>query len=198
MAADVALVCGGSGALGGVIVETLRARGDEVVSPSREELDLTDPDAVEAYWDELERTPRWLVNAAGGYRSGTVANSERDDVLFLAQLNAGTAFWSCRAAARRMTAGAIVNVAAAAGASGGKGNAAYAVSKAAVIRLTEVLALELEGTVRVNAILPSVIATPANAAAGISGGTSPEEIARVVAELLSDDAKTLSGALIPV
>jgi NAD(P)-dependent dehydrogenase (short-subunit alcohol dehydrogenase family) len=177
----------------------LRARGDEIVAPHIDELDLTDPDAVEAYWDALPRAPRWLVNAAGGYRTGTLAESTPDDVRFLAGINVATAWWSCRAGARRLPeGGAIVNVAARAGQTGGKGSAAYAVSKAAVIRLTEVLALELSPRVRVNAVVPALIATPANAAQGIDGGTSPAEIAEVIAYLLSDEASAVTGALVPV
>ena len=198
--ADVALVCGGKGALGGAIVEALTARGDEVVLADKDVVDLTDAAAVEAFWDGLERTPRWLVNAAGGYRNGTVAESEPDEVSFLADLNVATAWWSCRAAARRMRPGdAIVNVAARPAISGGAGSAAYAVSKAAVVRLTEVLALELkEKGVRVNAILPSVIDTPANREQGITNGVPPAKLASVVSFLLSDAAGAVSGAIVPV
>jgi len=198
--ADLALVCGGHGALGTAIVDALRARGDEVVAVDKDDVDLTDAAAVEAFWDALDETPRWLVNAAGGYRTGTVADSTPDDVGFLADLNVATAWWSCRAGARRLPAGgAIINVAARTAVSGGAGSAAYAVSKAAVVRLTEVLAAELaERRVRVNAILPSVIDTPANRAQGITGGVPPSQLASVVAFLLSDGAAAVSGAIVPV
>jgi NAD(P)-dependent dehydrogenase (short-subunit alcohol dehydrogenase family) len=92
-----------------------------------------------------------------------------------------------------------VNVAARGAVSGGAGTAAYSVAKAAVVRLTQVLALELaDRQVRANVILPSLIATPANKDAGIEGGVPPEEIAAVVAYLLSDAASTVTGAVIPV
>jgi NAD(P)-dependent dehydrogenase (short-subunit alcohol dehydrogenase family) len=197
---DLALVCGGGGALGSAIVEALCARGDEVVVADRDQVDLTDAAAVEAFWDALPSTPRWLVNAVGGFRTGTVADSEPDDVRFLSDLNLGTAWWSCRAGARRMPGnGAIVNVAARAGLTGGSGSAAYAVAKAGVIRLTQVLALELEETgVRVNVLVPKLIATPSNAAQGVTGGTPPAAIAATVAFLLSDAAAAVTGAVIPV
>jgi NAD(P)-dependent dehydrogenase (short-subunit alcohol dehydrogenase family) len=198
--ADLALVCGGKGALGSAIVEALQARGDEVVAADKDDVDLTDAAAVEAFWDGLERTPRWLVNAAGGYRTGTVAESEPEDLKFLAELNVATAWWSCRAGARRMGEGAaILNVGARPAFTGGAGSAAYAVSKAAVVRLTEVLALELaEKRVRVNAILPSTIDTPANRKQGLTGGVPPAQLASVVAFLLSDRAAAVSGAIVPV
>jgi NAD(P)-dependent dehydrogenase (short-subunit alcohol dehydrogenase family) len=198
--ADVALVCGGRGALGSAIVEALRDRGDEVVLADKDDVDLTDANAVEKFWDGLERTPRWLVNAAGGYRTGTVADSEPGDLEFLAELNVATAWWSCRAAGRRMREGdAILNVGARPALMGGAGSAAYAVSKAAVVRLTEVLALELaERRVRVNAILPSVIDTPSNREHGITGGVPPAQLASVVSFLLSDAAAAVSGAVVPV
>ena len=201
--ADVALVCGAGGALGSALVETLRARGDHVVPAGRDVVDLSDADAVEALWERLAAEgiePRWVVNAAGGFRGGTVADSDPEQLRGLLDLNLGTAWWTCRAAARRLPpGGAIVNVAARAAVSGGARSGAYSVAKAAVVRLTQVLALELaERQVRVNAILPALIASPANRDAGIEGGVPPEQIAAVVAFLLSDAASAVTGAAIPV
>jgi NAD(P)-dependent dehydrogenase (short-subunit alcohol dehydrogenase family) len=200
--ADVTLVCGGAGALGSAVVAALRARGDEVIVADKDVVDLTDGQAVEAFWNGLDASPRWVANVAGGFRVGTVADSEPEDVRFLTDLNLGTAWWSCRAAARRLPeGGAIVNVAARAGVgpAGGTGSAAYAVAKAGVIRLTQVLALELaERRIRVNAVTPALIDTPANRAAGITGGTQPEAVAATIAFLLSEDAAAVTGAIVPV
>ena len=198
--ADLSLVCGGAGALGAAVAEALRARGDDVVVADKDDVDLTDAAAVEAFWDALPATPRWVVNAAGGFRPGTVAGSGPEDVRFLFELNLSTAWWSCRAAARRLApGGAIVNVAARAGLAGGTGSAAYAVAKAGVIRLTQVLAIELaERQVRVNAVVPALIATPANRAQGLEGGTEPADVAATVAFLLSDAAAAVTGAAVPV
>jgi NAD(P)-dependent dehydrogenase (short-subunit alcohol dehydrogenase family) len=216
----IALVCGGGGALGSAIVSALLERGDRVVAADRhpldgpaaeglshEALDLTAPDDVAALWDRLEERgelPQWVVNAAGGFRPGTVADSEPDAVDFASALNLGTAWWSCHEAARRLPeGGAIVNVSSRSALVGGTGAAAYTVAKAGVVRLTELLAAELrERRVRVNAILPSVIDTPANretmSAEALRNAVAPADLASVVAFLLSDAAAAVTGAVVPV
>jgi NAD(P)-dependent dehydrogenase (short-subunit alcohol dehydrogenase family) len=216
----VALVCGGGGALGSAIVGALLERGDHVVAVDRhphdgpavdglshEAIDLTSAEEVAAMWDRLEEAgdrPRWVVNAAGGFRPGTVAESEVDAVDFVAALNLGTAWWSCREAARRLPeGGAIVNVSSRSALVGGTGAAAYSVAKAGVVRLTEILAAELrERRVRVNAILPSVIDTPANretsSAESLRNAVAPADLASVIGFLLSDAAAAVTGAVVPV
>jgi NAD(P)-dependent dehydrogenase (short-subunit alcohol dehydrogenase family) len=217
---QVALVCGGGGALGSALVQALLERGDRVVaadlrpsdSPapaglSREAVDLTSADEVDALWDRLRSAgdrPRWVVNAAGGFRPGNVADSDPEQLRFVGDLNLGTAWWSCRAAARHLPdGGAIVNIASRTALTGGAGAAAYAVAKAGVARLTEVLAAELrERRVRVNAVLPSVIDTPANRATmspeQLRNAVAPADIAAVVSFLLSDAAAAVTGAIVPV
>jgi NAD(P)-dependent dehydrogenase (short-subunit alcohol dehydrogenase family) len=80
---------------------------------------------------------------------------------------------------------------------------AYAASKAAVARLTEALADEFKDVgVRVNAVLPSIIDTAANRAempdADFSRWVEPSALADVIAFLLSEDARAVTGALLPV
>ncbi|HWB23622.1 MAG TPA: SDR family oxidoreductase [Gaiellaceae bacterium] len=213
---DTALVCGASGALGQSLVAAFLERGDRVIAVERqlvadpppgvrsEAVDLTVPDEVEALWERLDEPPRWVVNAVGGFRGGTVAETEPDAFRFLVDLNLATTLWSCRAAARRLAPGsAIVNVASRSALVGGSGSAVYSVTKAAVVRLTEVLADELAGKrIRVNAILPSVIDTPANraamSAAALSDAVPPAQIAAVAGFLSSDAAAAVSGAVLPV
>ena len=218
---DVALVCGGGGALGSALVAAFLARGDRVVAADRHPgghdndpaglrrvaVDLTSPDEIEELWTRLEEVgerPRWVVNAVGGFRSGTVADSEPADYGFVQDLNLGTAWWSCLSAARRLGEGdAIVNISSRSALVGGSGAAGYAVAKAATVKLTEVLAAELAARkVRVNAVLPSVIDTPANresmSAERIAKAVPPEQIAAVVAFLCSDAAAAVTGAILPV
>jgi 3-oxoacyl-[acyl-carrier protein] reductase len=76
--------------------------------------------------------PRWLVNAVGGFRPALVAETEPEQFASVHDLNLGTAWWSCRAAARRMgDGGAIVNVASRSALTGGSGAAAYSVRRRA-------------------------------------------------------------------
>ena len=212
---DVALVCGAGGALGTALVDAFAARGDSVVGVNRspapddtradrwESADLADADEVEALWERLPQTPRWVVNAVGGYRPGGVSSADPDQYRFVLDLNLGTAWWSCRAAAGRLQEGAaIVNVSSRAALTGSANAAAYAVSKAAVLRLTEVLAEELAPRrVRVNAVLPSLIDTPQNRATmpaeRLERAVPPAEIAALAAFLCSEGAAAVTGALVP-
>src|SRR5262249_30159839 len=99
--------------------------------------------------------------------------------------------------------GVFINIASRAAVDHGPGNASYAASKAAAVALMDSLAAELKGTgVRVNSILPSIFDTPANRKAmpkaSFAQWPKPEEIARVILFLASDDAKLIHGASIPV
>jgi NAD(P)-dependent dehydrogenase (short-subunit alcohol dehydrogenase family) len=146
-----------------------------------------------------------LVNIAGGFRWETVANGSVDTWDLLYQLNVRTAFVASHAALPlfRSSGGAIVNIGAAAARHAGLGMGAYAASKAGVARLTESLAEELKDKkIRVNAILPSIIDTPANrkemADAAFDRWVTPASLAEVIKFLLSPAARDITGALIPV
>jgi NAD(P)-dependent dehydrogenase (short-subunit alcohol dehydrogenase family) len=148
-----------------------------------------------------------LVNLAGGFGGGAPVH-DTPWALWQQQLdlNLKTAVLSAAAAVPHLLArggGAIVNVGTRTATQPAANLAAYAASKRAVLQLTEALAAELrERNVTANAILPSVIDTPANRQ-GNPGGSydrwvKPEEIARVVLFLVGPDARVISGAAIPV
>ena len=220
---DLAVILGATGGLGTAIVDAFAARGDRIIAVARsrsgvselesrfrgvvsgDTADLTSRFAVDELWERIDRigVPRWVVNATGGFRAGKVAESTPDDFSFMMDLNLGTAWWSCRAAARRMRGGGIVNVSSRSALSAEPGAAAYAVAKAGVIKLTEVLAAELNASdIRVNAVVPAIIDTPANRQALpeklIAKAVAPAEIAAVIAYLCSDASRAITGVAIPV
>ncbi|SRR5437016_1789891 len=227
---DLAVIMGATGGLGSAIVDAFASRGDRVIAVARsraevsqlaskypggvtgDTADLTSRLAVDDLWERIDRvgSPRWLVNATGGYRAGKVVDTTPDDFTFMMDLNLGTAWWSCRAAARRMQSvpttsggGCIVNVSSRTAWVAEPGAAAYAVAKAGVIKLTEVLAAELKASgVRVNVIIPAIIDTAVNRQALpeklMQKAVAPAEIAAVIAYLCSDAALAITGAAIPV
>ena len=104
---------------------------------------------------------------------------------------------------KRSAAGRIVNVGANAALKASLGMGAYAASKAGVHSLTQALSEELKADgVTVNAVLPSILDTPANRAdmprADFAAWVRPEELAAVMLFLASDEASAVTGALIPV
>src|SRR5260370_13781255 len=220
---ELAGIMGATGALGTAIVDAFASRGDRVIAVARsrsdvsqlaskypgvvtgDTADLTSRLEVDELWERIDRAgvPRWVVNATGGYRAGKVVDSTPDDFTFMMDLNLGSAWWSCRAGARRMQAGAIINVSSRSGLIAEPGAAAYAVAKSGVITLTEGLAAELKASgVRVNVVVPAIIDTPANRqmlpAKLMQKAVAPAEIAAVIAYLCSDAAAALTCAAIPV
>lgn len=172
------------------------------------EVDLSVPTSADAVMQAVAE--RWgaidgLVNIAGGFRWRPVAEASPADWEQMLAVNLLTAVSASKAALpflERGGNGAIVNVGAAAAQKALAGMGPYAASKAAVHRLTEALAEEHKGRIRVNAVLPSIIDTPANRAdmpdADPSTWVSPEALAAVILFLASDGARAVTGALVPV
>jgi len=148
-----------------------------------------------------------LVNAVGGFATGGKL-WELDTKVFdlMLALNLRSGYALARAVAPVMLkqkGGAIVNIASKAALDHGPGVAAYAASKAAALALMDSLAAEVKGTgVRVNSVLPSIIDTEANRrampGADFTKWPKPEDIARVILFLCSDDARLIHGAAVPV
>ena len=151
----------------------------------------------------------FLLNIVGGYRGGqTIAETSLETWDHLMNLNMKTAFILSKTVIPYMLQqnyGRIVCVSSKSGVENWRRikSGAYAISKAGVKVLTEVLALETKGTgVNVNCIAPSVIDSPENRRsmprADYSKWVSPEEIADVILFLASEDSSPTSGALVPV
>jgi NAD(P)-dependent dehydrogenase (short-subunit alcohol dehydrogenase family) len=174
------------------------------------DVDVTDQAAVQKLISTIVKENsrlNFLVNTVGAYAGGVKLWETDADVLDQQlKLNLMSGYVLCRAVVPLMLkqqSGAIVSVASRAAVDHAAGAAAYAASKAAAVAMMDSLAADLKGSrVRVNSILPSIIDTPANRKA-ISGADfakwpKPEEIARVILFLCSEDARLIHGAAIPV
>ena len=225
------VVTGATGGLGGAVVALLLEHGAVCHLPMVERelpahmawggharvaaqpgVALGSEDEVVAYFAALP--PVWAsVHLVGGFAMSPIADTGLADFEKMHQLNAVTAFLCCREAVksiRRRTdapgaapGGRIVNVAARPALVPAGGMIAYTTSKAAVASLTQCLAAELVAEhILVNAIVPSIIDTPANRAsmpgADFARWPKPAELADVVAHLISPGNRVTSGALVPV
>jgi NAD(P)-dependent dehydrogenase (short-subunit alcohol dehydrogenase family) len=222
-----AIVTGGTGGLGGAVVRRLLDDGWRVVVPwimeaelerveSREGLELVQADLfVAPAVAEVVRTAiasdaaplLGLVNLVGGFAAGGRVHEtpiEAFEQQF--RLNLRATYLMTQATLVPMLdqgAGSIVCVGTRAAVQPFKGAAGYIASKSAVISFSQAVATEYrDDGIRCNAILPSVIDTPANRAAMPGADhtrwVAPEAIAAVIANLLSDESAPVSGAAIPV
>jgi NAD(P)-dependent dehydrogenase (short-subunit alcohol dehydrogenase family) len=217
--ADIVVVTGAFGALGQAVLAELGALGRPVAAVdlagapaglSAEALyggvDIAEPQAVAECFAQIARQHgkiAGLVTVAGGFVWQPVDGGDIGAWDAMYRSNLRTAALACAQILPYLAApgAAIVTIAAAATSRPGTGMAAYAASKAGVIALTESLAEELRPRgVRVNAVLPTIIDTPANRAAmpdaDIAAWVAPSEIAKVIAFLLSDRAACITGAAI--
>ena len=172
-------------------------------------VDLTDETqasaAVRAAHEQLQGLDV-LINVAGAFRWQTVADGDPAvwDQMFAVNLK--SALFTSRAAIpflRQSQQGRIINIGANAALKAGAGMGAYTASKSGLHRLTESLAEELKAAgITVNAVLPSVIDTPANRAdmpkADFTTWVAPRALAEVILFLASDAGAPITGALLPV
>jgi NAD(P)-dependent dehydrogenase (short-subunit alcohol dehydrogenase family) len=174
------------------------------------DVDLSDPASLGKLIEQtLSRFGRVdaLVNTVGAFRGGKpVHEADLADWDFLFNANVRTTLLCCRAVIPQMLKqkrGKIVNVSSREGVEAHSGFAAYSASKSAVLRLTEALSAELKASdINVNCVLPGVIDTPQNRAtmpkADFSKWVEPMAIADVIAFLVSEAARAVNGAAIPV
>jgi NAD(P)-dependent dehydrogenase (short-subunit alcohol dehydrogenase family) len=228
-ASRVVIVTGGSGALGRAVLTRFLASGDRVVVPwivGRErdaiqaeeapaiaegrivlvEADVAEDAGARAVVAALPGA-EVLINGVGGFAGGPPLHETELEVWDrMLRMNLRTAVAMSRAVLPGMLArkrGAIVNIASRAAIDRPAGLAAYAASKSAVVSLTESLQREVQSHgVRVNAIVPTTIDTPANREAmpdaDFTLWTPPARIADVIHFLASDEGSTVRGASVPV
>ncbi len=220
------VVTGGTGALGAAVVDAMLAAGATYHIPCLEagvpagferaghervrlvfNVDLTSEASVTGFFGGVPR-PWASIHLAGGFAMKPLVDTSLADHDHMHRLNAVTCFLACREAVRAMRRGAggggrIVNVAARPVLRPVGGMASYIAAKASVAALTQALAEELrDDGILVNAVLPSIIDTPANRkampTADHGSWPRPAEIAETVAALVSPTWSLTSGALIPI
>jgi NAD(P)-dependent dehydrogenase (short-subunit alcohol dehydrogenase family) len=216
------VVTGGTGALGSSVVCALVDQGCTVHVPCHLEseasdhplvsvagvhltgpVDLSDEDAVAGFYGSLP--PLWAsIQCAGAFHMAPLTETTARDFGRMHTINTVTCFLSCREAARQIRStgdgGRLVNVGAMPAVQPVGGMAAYSASKAAVVNLTQSLAVELaaEG-ILVNGIIPSVMDTPANRAAmpdaDHASWPSVEDVAAQIVDLASPRNRVTRGSL---
>ena len=221
MQGKVIVVTGAFGVLGSAVTARAKAQGARVVmldhapapAPLAAEplvyggVDLTKGDAALRAMQQAHAAAGRidaLLNIAGGFTWRTLEESDCALWDMMYALNLKTAVNASKAAIPHLieSNGAIVNVGAAAAVKAAAGFGAYAASKSGVHKLTESLAQELKGRVRVNAVLPSILDTAQNRKdmpnADPKLWVQPDDLAKVMLFLASDDARAITGALLPV
>lgn len=228
----VALVAGGTGALGREIAMAFLEAGASVAVTYRSEqefaamaaaaervgatppegvsVDVTDSAAVEKAVAKIVAEKGQLdivVNAVGGYAGGkNLWETEPRTYEQMLALNLKSGYAIARAVVPvmiRQNRGWIVNIASKAAVDHGAGASLYAASKAGAVALMDSLAAEVKTyNINVNSVLPSIIDTAANRQAmpkaDFSKWPKPEQIARVVLFLCSEESRLIHGAAIPV
>ncbi|MGK0226829.1 MAG: NAD(P)-dependent dehydrogenase (short-subunit alcohol dehydrogenase family) [Thermoproteota archaeon] len=216
-----AVVTGGGRGIGAAIVERLRSDGYEVVvldalaGAGVVQCDITDPDQVRAAAYQIGPVDV-IVNNAGAWRFGALEDVSAQDFAVAIDVNLRGAFHVVQSFGRSMLdrgSGCIVNIVSIAAKHANPAVGSYGPSKAALLSLTEQIALEWGPRgVRCNAVGPGLVPTPGTgdvyddpevravreAAIPMRRLGQPSDIANVVAFLVSDDAAYVNGQVIYV
>jgi len=226
MSGRVYAITGAFGALGCAVAKAAAGQGarlaliDFATSPPPEApqgaevlalggVDLTSPAAAQSAVDAVVQRfggLHVLINVAGGFRWEMHEGGDPETWSRMFLMNVQTASNASRAALAALKAsgsGRIVNIGANGAVKATTGMGPYAASKAGVHKLTEALAEELKASgVTVNAVLPSILDTAVNRAdmpdADFSSWVKLEDLAAVILFLASEEARAVTGALVPV
>ena len=218
------VITGGTGGLGASVVEAFLERGADVYLPMFEQelpthlawrgdkrvhaqrMSLDDEAAVTAFYGALPSL--WAsIHLVGGFAMAPIAETSLAELDKQWRMNTVTCFLGCREAVKAIRksgkGGRIVNVAARPALAPVGGMIAYSTSKAAVASLTQCLAAEvLADNILVNAVVPSIIDTPANRKsmpnADFAKWPTPAQIAAEIEFLASEQNALTSGTLVPV
>jgi len=213
--ARTALITGATGGLGGAVVDRFAAEGWSVLGVDKRpghdrdsvrfvEADLFDAEQVDDVVAQAGPELQAVVNLVGGFaQGGRVHETPIEQFEEQFTLNLRPTYLVTAAAIPRMRGGTVVCVGTRAALRPFPGAAGYVASKAALLALVRALDAEYRNDgIRVNAVLPSVIDTPANRSAmpdaDHESWVHPGEIAEVIHFLSSDASSPVSGAEIPV
>lgn len=227
MSDEVVLVSGGTGALGSAVVRGVLGGGYRVTIPYvvpaewqtlvqdlgehadrvlGVETDVLDPEALSALLARTDRDIgplRALVHLVGGYAYAPLEKTSPETWHRMLSLNLDSAYTAARVALPylRVSRGSMVFVGAQGAVSASPNQAAYNVAKAGVMTLARTLAHELRADgIRVNAIAPDIIDTPANRRAmpnaNVETWLQPRQIADTVLFLVSDASSAVTGSVL--
>ncbi|MEO8514931.1 MAG: SDR family NAD(P)-dependent oxidoreductase [Ignavibacteria bacterium] len=229
----VAIVTGGTGALGRVIVNHFAVQGMRVYVPVRSmpefmkvfeqtgetefkglpkryglPCDATNEDDVKEFCDNVvkqEKRLDFLINTVGGYHpKRMILDTDKDLIEKQLMLNFYTTFFftkHCLSYFKTSNFGRVVSIGAKPAIETTAGKFAYSFSKAGVVNLMQTLAEEHKADdITFNAVIPSVIDTPANRESmqnqDFNTWVTPQEIAETCLFLLGDGAKSFRGNVI--
>jgi 3-oxoacyl-[acyl-carrier protein] reductase len=221
------LVTGGNRGIGLAVARAFAEVGDHVVVTYRSgeppdglfgvQCDVTDPATIDAAYEAVEAAHgpvEVLVANAGVTRDQLLLRMSEEDFTTVVDTNLNGAYRVARRAARgmlRLRRGRMIFISSVVGLAGGAGQANYAASKAGLVGLARSLARELGSRgITANVVAPGFVDTDMTAALGeerkaeiirqvpLGRYATPDEVARVVRFLASDDASYITGAIVPV